>query len=138
MSFEAIGDAIRTRFNTLIEVAESVAVQYDAQADFIPPGNAAYVRLSINYGASQQVEIGGVGQNRYRDGGLVTASVFAVPGEGDEAAMQLVDKIVDAFRGHSAGGVTYRTPQVNVIGSAQVADRHQVDVDVPFYKDTIE
>lgn len=140
--YEALEDAIRARFGTLVEDAESIPTQYDNQEadETFPPEDGTYIRLKVNYSPGIKRETGGAGQNRYRVPGNMTASCFLPLGEGPEAHTQLADTIASAFRGESASGVTYRTPTPTKVGVVQeeVGDRFQLDVDVPFFADIIE
>jgi len=137
VSYETIENAIRTRFGTQVEDAESVMVQYDNVGDFSPPGSSVYVRLSIQHETSRQVETGGVNNRRFRLPGLITASVFGLPNVGTKSVIELADSIAAAFRGVSDSGITYRSPTVTKVGRQSVEDRYQIDVDVPFYSDVI-
>jgi len=134
MTFEALANIIRSRFKTQIADSQSLQTQYDNQ-NYDNPDNALWCRLTINYGNSLQVEMGGASGNRYRTPGVMTAQLFAPIGNGDKQLLEMADLIKTAFRCITDSGVFFQTPSIKRIGRKD--SEWQVNVDCPFYADDI-
>ena len=134
MTFEAMANAARSRFKTQIADAYSLPVQYDNQ-DYDNPDNTLWCRLSIRFGETAVVEIGGSGGNKYRTQGIMYAQLFAPTGEGDKNILQMAGRINSAFKCVSQSGVNFKTPSIKQVG--RLGSEWQVNVVCPFYADTI-
>jgi hypothetical protein len=134
MTYEQAGDAIRTRFKNEIKDPNSLQVQYDNQKDFAPP-KELWCRVSIKFGDAVQASLGSPESRLYRNTGVVMIQIFDIIGAGDEAILQLADKINAAFRGVSVSELLFRTPSVS--SSRREGDYWQVNVDCPFVFESI-
>jgi len=126
-----IKQAIRRRFNAEIGVTRDVKVQY-GDHPFERP-EALWVRCTLQFGESRQVETGGT--KRQRVTGLIVAQVFDPVNEGDADATEMADWIAAAFRAVSANQVTYQMPRIEERGRDQ--NEWQIDVICPFYSDEV-
>jgi len=135
ITYQAIEDAIRSRFNTQITVAQNVTTLFDNQ-DVEPPTQGQWIRFTIIPGETEQVEFGI--KKRFRHFGITTAQIYDEIGKGTKAINLLVNAINTAgvFRSVSVGGVVYRTPSILRVG--RVANWYQVNVNVPYYADDVE
>lgn len=116
VDYEAAGNAIRTRYGTLIEdvvPGMSGNVQYD-NAPFDPPEDAMWSRVAIRYGPQRATEHGAT--LRYRTNGVAIVSVFTPIESGDRDGLVVADTIVEAFRAVTADGVKYISPNVESMG----------------------
>lgn len=119
--------AVRTRFESLVEVPLSLEVVYDNGPD--PHEDAkTWARFSVKPGPSNLAELGDV--RTYRTVGVAIASLYQPVETGDDEIQQIAKTIVPLFRGLTAGGVKYLVPSVTVVGR----DRSwwQVNVTCPF------
>jgi len=135
MSFNALHDAINTRFKVEVADAESVYTVYDNFPD-AKTDDTEFVRFTVLPGESIQVTTGSPGNNRFRTAGIAVASVYNKVETGDNSNLVLIDKINEAFRAVTAGGVTYRTPRVITVG--RLGNWYQTNIEIPFYADTLE
>lgn len=136
MSFETLHNAIRSRFQTQVETPNSYLVQYDNAVQPDVKTAAAWIRFTVLPAGSEQVSLGSsAGNRRHRTVGAAIAQIFTTIEQGDKAALVIADKIVAAFQTVTASGVTYREPNVSVIGLSN--SWWQVNVTCPFYADTI-
>lgn len=131
MTWQALFNAIRSRFMTLVEQAIPISVQYD-NAEFTPPDASSWVHFTVLPGATDLEELGA--QKTWRDTGTAVANVFVPLLLGDAAALAIAETIKQAFRGVSVGGVTYRSPSVRTVG-ATGGKWWQVSVSCPWYAD---
>ena len=127
MTYEAICNAIRTRFEAQITVLENVTTFWD-NAPATPPDTAPWIRLAIRPGDAERTELS---IKAYRIPGVAFANIFTPIQLGDKSALEFADAIVAKFRSLSADGVTYRTPSVSVVGATQ-GKWWQVNVQIPF------
>lgn len=135
MTYSAIEDAIRSRFNTQITISKFVTTIFDNE-DADLPTTGQWIRFTIIAGETEQVEFGS--KKRFRQFGMATAQIFDEIGKGTKNINLLVDNINTSgvFRSVSANGVVYRTPSILRVG--RVANWYQVNVNVPFYSDDVE
>ncbi len=126
--FEALTNAIRTKFGTDVEDALSLPVQYD-NAPFTQPADSAWIRLSILPERAFMAEIGTT--KRFHIPVLSVASIFTPVETGDQPALSIADSITAAFRATTEGGITYRTPYVTNVGRSD--KWHQINVTIPAY-----
>lgn len=132
-----IENAIQARFGTLVEDAESVAVQYPNALPISIDTLLLWVRLTILFADSIQVSIGSPGAQRVRHPGQMIAQIFSKIGEGTGTARELADKIRAAFSRVTADGVTYRTPSIVKVQRDADGKWWQINVVCPFYSDEI-
>ncbi len=131
---QAIHDAIRSRYGTLIEDAESLPSIYDNQ-DEDNVDDALWARVWILDGDSKQKTLGSP-TRRYRTVGILTVILKDVIGKGDRDILIMADKVKDAFISVTDTGVVYQTPSVKVIGRQE--NWWQVNVECPWYSDVIQ
>ena len=134
-TYQAVENAIRSRFDTQITVAENVTTIHDNQ-DAEPPTTGKWIRLAIIPGETEQVELGA--SKRFRTFGLMVAQIFEEIGKGTKATNLLINAINTSgiFRSVRVGGVSYRTPMILRIG--RVGNWYQTNCNVPWYSDDIE
>lgn len=141
MNFEAIANAIRTRFRTEIQIPQSIVVHYDNVPRPIDKTNAevvypetTWVKLEIQDNSTTQASLG-IGK-RFRTEGAMRAKIHQPIGLGDQAPRSMFDKINAKFRSVTASGVTYLTPRLErsyVEGKWFILDAY-----CPFYADDVE
>lgn len=124
---------IRARMLAQIETPESVAVQYDNEAETPPSGpSAKFIRFFTGTGADAVTPE--IGPGRFtRFTGVATAQVLVKLQSGTSVALGLVDAIVAAFANVEDSGVHFRTPAVVFIGRAQDREWWQYNVTIPYY-----
>ena len=129
MTFEAMHNAIRSRFRTQIEGPLSLATLYDNQnAD--PPDDAVWCRLTVLNGDARAVELGGTLD---RSNGVMTAQLFGPIGLGDASLLRIADRIAAAFKRAAADGVRFQVPYVNNLGRNH--NNWQINVVCPYVVD---
>ncbi len=135
ITYSAIEDAIRTRFNTEITIAKNVTTIFDNQ-ESEPPTTGRWIRFTIIPNETEQVEFGI--KKRFRQFGIATAQVFDEIGKGTKDINTLINDINTSgvFRSVRVSGITYRTPSILRVG--RVGPWYQVNVNVPFYADDVE
>ena len=135
ITYSAIEDAIRTRFNTEITIAKNVTTIYDNQ-ESEPPTTGRWIRFTITPGETVQVELGK--KKRFRLFGIATAQIFDEIGKGTKDINLLVNAINTSgvFRSVRVLGITYRTPSIVRVG--RVSNWYQVNCLIPFFSDDIE
>lgn len=135
ITYQAVEDAIRTRFNTQIAIGQNVTTLFDNQ-DEKPPTSGRWIRFTITPGETIQVELGKL--KRFRHFGIATAQIFDEIGKGTKDINILINAINTAgiFRSVSVGGVVYRTPSILRVGRS--GPFYQMNVNVPYYADDTE
>jgi len=96
------------------------------------PDDSAWIRLVVRGGVEEQGALGG-GPKLWRNRALITAQVFAPVGE-RQAALALGDTLAGIYRGASFNGVNCQAASVREIGIN--FGWQQVNVDIPFYRDS--
>ena len=137
LSQEAMFNAIRSRFKTLVEdVADpALPTEYD-NAPFQQPENTQWCRWSIRPASRTQMDVGS-STKRKRTVGVAIAQIFLPLEQGDKAHLVVADAIEAVFKPGAAAGVTYRTPEIVVVGRANDNKWWQVNVTCPFYADDV-
>jgi hypothetical protein len=130
MSFEALEDAIRTRFNTEITTGQSLVTQWP-NAPFDKPDNALWARVTILEGATRQKTLGPSAEQRTP--GVLTVQLFYPVGRGTEVQTQMADTIAAKFKRDTFSGVVFQTPYIEQKGRS--GKEWQVNVICPFYYD---
>lgn len=129
------GDAIRSRYKTLVGDAQDIDVHYENSPKKLPAdGEKKWIRTIILWDDQHQVETGAV--PRWRQEGILVSEIRVPLGEGDSAARVLADVVVTAFRGVSFNSITFRSPQPRRVG--RVGNWWQFNVSCPFYIDELE
>lgn len=96
------------------------------------PDSSPWVRLTVRGDLEEQAALGG-GSTLWRNRALITAQVFAPEGE-RHTALTLGDTIAGIYRGASFGDVNCQGASVRQIGLLH--GWQQVNVDIPFYRDS--
>lgn len=118
MTWDAMTDAIRTRFGEQIEDVHLVGqVVYDNEPveGAVQDVTKTWARFSIRPGRALPADTGAA-KKRFRSSGVAIAQLFAPLGEGDDASSKLADHVTAAFRLWNSGGVRFRAPYPEVIG----------------------
>jgi len=131
MGYEAINNAIRTRFKTSVDDVIAETIGYD-NAPFATPTDATHVYFTILPGAAEQRDMGGTTKGS-RSVGVAVAQIFSLPNTGEERALEIADIIVAAFRCVTASGVEYLVP--NLVRVGLVGGWYQLNVQIPFRAD---
>ncbi len=133
MTTDQLHNYIRTRVAAYVT---GVRLQYDNGPVIAAVGdNANDISVNVTIREGESIQVASGITNRYRTPGVVFLQIFCPVNIGDSPVLALADIIVSAFRGVSADGVTYRVPSVVPVGRNN--DRWQVNVNVPFYVDTL-
>jgi len=95
-----------------------------------------FIRFSIQFGASEQIGLGGeLDKRQWRNLGVLFIQVFVAENSGTKLCMQHVDALKELWRGQQlAGGILIRSPDINVIGRDNEGF-FQVNVSVAFQWD---
>lgn len=135
ITYSAIEDAIRARFNTEITIAKFVRTIFDNE-DSEPPTTGQWIRFTVVPGETVQVELGA--KKRFRQFGMAVAQIYDEIGKGTKAINLLINAINTSgtFRSVSVAGVVYRTPSVLRVGRDRLF--YQVNVLIPWYADDVE
>lgn len=136
--FAEIQEAIEQRFENEIASVYSIPTLYD---NAFPPDiadsdlyNNCWCRVAVNPGETDQHEIGGgAGHETFMHYGILTISIFTKLKRGTEAANDIADLIISAFRNKTADGVHYETPSRSNAGRTKEGDWWLINVDIPFY-----
>ena len=135
MSYEATYNTIRTRFNTQM-VANNPTVKISWPNTNFKIPNGSWVDFSIQDGAAIQNSTG-ASTNNFRHVGIVMISCYAATGDGDKTAITLADSVAAIFRAWQSGGITFRAPNISVVGQTTAKKFYQIDVICPFQRDTL-
>jgi hypothetical protein len=133
MTYEALHNTIRRRFATEVAEALSLVTIYDNDPASPPTDGSTWCRFYIVEGSSRRT-VSGVAE--YRLVGLAVAQLYGPVGRGDGALQQMVDTIIAAFRGVSAGGLRYGDAHEQTVGQTPAGDYYQINVVCPFTADT--
>lgn len=140
MGYAAGHNAIRTRFNTeWAGGAYSTVPVAWANAEFDPPSEDEWVRVTIFDAEAFQVSIGGVAGagNTYRHPGIVVVNIFVPINVGDGLALAMADAVATIFRAWQDATTKTRflTPSVSRIGTD--GNWFQINVTCPFERDEL-
>lgn len=113
MTYAEIHNAVRSRFESQVSESQSLPTLYDNDGERPPEDNSPWCRLMVFDGDTTRVE---VGAPTYRKYGVAIAELYGPVGEGDGGLLTLIDAIVAAFLGVTAGGVRYRTVHAERVG----------------------
>jgi len=134
MTPKTIKDAIKTRVNTELEVAQSYTIQYD-NVDKATPDNAAWIRVTILPGQSSDRSVGSPGSNVIRHMGIVVFQIFTPINTGDKDAYDIQEIIRTSFKPATYGGVKYKAATVTRVGEED--SWSQINVDIPYQADEL-
>lgn len=143
MNSQEAHNIIRTRFNTLIEVAQSLDTHYDNQAKDKPEVSTDPVglrcRFSIKDGESVQTTVGKNATERTP--GVAFAELFCPIGKGNYELLAMAVIVKDAFKRTTVSSVVFKTPSViqngrveTKSGGPNVAE-WKVTVQIPYHFD---
>ena len=129
-TFAEIGSIARQRFQTQVEVPESLKVVYDNAPD--PHlDDQPWARFTVRPGASRLLEVGA--RPAYRTIGSVIAQLFHPVETGDGPGLELADVVALAFRRITVSGLRFLVPSVQNVGRSD--KWWQVNVTCPFQCD---
>lgn len=97
------------------------------------PDDAAWVRLSVRGAREEQASIGGAGNNRFRNYGVIIVQVFTPMREGPQAGRAIADIVGAIYRRQQFAGITCRGASVRDLG--KVAGWIQHNVEIPYWRD---
>lgn len=106
-------------------------IQYP-NARFEQP-DSEYIRLSINYGDTDQISMGA--SQDHRTVGIITIAIFSPSNVGAGKATEYGDTLIDLFTGKTIGSVQTRSPTIEVLGLEN--NWFQIQVQVPFYSNRV-
>jgi hypothetical protein len=132
---EAIIQAVRDRFVTLVEVALPVPVLHENEPPESLPVGSAFVRLVLDAPDARQTTM--LDPATFRRRGEAVASVYLPAGTGDAEALSIADTINASFRGITADGVRYDPPPW-CIQRGRSGDRWEFEVRIPWLGDCEE
>jgi hypothetical protein len=95
---------IRNRFAAQVTTPESLTTVHDNVPNQAIPTSGRWCRLSLRMGLQEQLTVGGPQAGHFRTTGVALAQLFEPFGAGDGTQLELVDAIVDAFRGVTLAG----------------------------------
>ncbi len=137
MTYEALANTIRTKFQTDIVIPASLTevTFYDNQEAGRPEyPKDLWLRVNILNGEMRQASLGAA--RRFRTTGILEVQIFVPIGRGTKSSDEVIDAIVVSFRGVSENGVTYLSPSREPQGRPD--SFYQINVTVPFWSDDIE
>lgn len=98
MTYEAEGNAIRTRFSVQWDLGSDHPTAYP-NAEFTKPTNSPWLKLIMDGAGARQVSMGDPGNNFHRHTGLLTFMIFTPLNQGDKEALAIADEVAAIFRG---------------------------------------
>jgi hypothetical protein len=134
MSWSAIANTVRSRFETQIATPESLTTQYDNQS-LDNPDDKIWCRLTIKFGETELASFGSPSSNRFRTVGTMIAQLFSPIGKGSGELEELADTISNSFKCITQDGVTFIDPDIVNVGERE--GMWQINVVCPFYSDDI-
>jgi hypothetical protein len=118
MSFETTTSTIRTTFNTAWTALGTGIPLYfvDQEPDLDDLQDTTFMRLSISFGESLQVSMGGGDTGkRVRTPGIVAIQVFQPNGLGDGQLYRLADNIASVWQVSTINGIVFRATSPQTI-----------------------
>lgn len=132
ITYVAAANSIRSYWRTTLELAASLATQYDNA----PPTQyeGAHAALSIAWQESQQISLrGGTSGARHRCNGELTVTIRIPTGQGDQSGTVYIDAINTAFCQAAFDGITFRSGTPTTLG--QRGAFWEILYTIPFYFD---
>lgn len=133
--FDAIGEAIRSRWELLIGT-DACPTVYDNMPSPARPSNAPWVDLELIYGDSELNSLGVPTTSRFGNTGTLQATINVDLGTSVGVPMALADAIWDAFHNVADRGVKFMTPAV--VAADRSGSYWRTIVQVPFQAETIQ
>lgn len=131
MSFISAHNEIRTRLNT--EWANATPIAFP-NVSFNPPSPpSVWIRLTVNDGESQQIDIGSKPAT-IRYAGVIFVQIFTVSNKGDAEALTLADNVKTIFNNWNGVNVVCRAAKIINVGN-DGQGWYQVNVAIPFIRD---
>lgn len=132
---QAALQAVRTRVNTQIEVAQSVPVYYD-NAPAPDHNDELHVRAWVKFLRSEQVTVGPPAQVRHYGQLLLFIKEPILDGtKGTEDLLTAVTTADSGFQLVTVGGIAYRVPIVSMQGREPDGVYWQTNILCPWYTD---
>lgn len=131
MGFAAVEKDIVSRFQS--NWGTTTRWTTDGDVGFDPPNNAAWVRVSVRDGDSEQVSLGNT--PRFRHYGTIIIQVFVRRDSGSRLAKTHADTISAYYRNSTFGTPTIycRAPYITNVGERE--GWYQVNVNIPYQWD---
>jgi hypothetical protein len=132
MTYAAELQTIESHFST--NWAGATPIQFENDGAFEPPSDqAAFVRLFVLQGESENV--GGRGKNiqKFRHPGVVQIDILSSEGRGTKPALDLADQASAIFRGKRVNDVIFRAPAI--AKPAEGGGYYRVTVSVRYHRD---
>lgn len=113
-TFEEAANTLRSRFASEYHAQRSEPIAWDNQTRLLKPdgtqqaeapNQAAWLRFSIRPARATQISVGGAGDRRFRQPGVVIVQIFIPSNNGDYEAYRIADAIAAAMRGVTTEGV---------------------------------
>lgn len=115
MSYDSTAQTVRGRFASEWLIQQpNVPVFYDNAGVDTIPRDSSWVRLTVLFGESAQVEFGN--QRRWRRIGIAAVQIFVPAGVGDGLAQELGDSVTAVYEGRTISGVIFRATSLERIG----------------------
>lgn len=120
--FAAAYNTILTRFKSQMDTLRPDVkvswpnIDFDPESDFDASTDDAWARITVQGGEAFQASLGGTGNRRWRQPGLVTVQIFSPMGEGLQTSLDVADDVVVALEGVSTSSVDLHAASVNPIG----------------------
>ena len=110
-------------------------IDFDPEADFDASTDDAWARVTVQGGEKLQASLGGTGNRRWRQPGLITVQVFVTMSQGLQTALDVADDVVSALEGVTTSGVRIKAASINPIG--RDGTFFQTNVRTPFDFDNL-
>jgi len=131
-----LAQTIRTRFNTQWATFSPTYPHFFSgqPVDQASINNTPWVRLTLNFGISEQVGFTNAGA-RKRTPGSAQVQIFVPAGSGDGLAQELADQVASVWEMTKISGVLFRATSVQRVGTDGAW--LQFNADTPFQADWI-
>lgn len=112
---DAILDHFTTEWNAQANPPELHYMDVEKEQ---PDGATEWARVQIQHNTNPQVTLGGVGNRRFRAGGIVTVNIFTPFGDGNSRSDELAQVAIDAFQGRDTGldAIEFRNARSQEVG----------------------
>lgn len=117
-NYANISSCIRTHFDTQwTALGNGIPHYFAGQAvDLDQLANRTWVRMSVNFGESQQVAMGGgLTGKRVRTAGIAAVQIFKPAEEGQGELFRLADSIASIWQVSTIESIVYRATSVQTI-----------------------
>lgn len=113
-TYRDVHQEIETRFKTLVATPQSLTTEYPNSAPLSPAAGTRWARVTVRADDAGIPEIGPSPRNRIV--GVMIVQLFAPLNEGMGETLDIVDAIVQNFRGTSANGIRWDSAYANLVG----------------------